>query len=185
MFDALLSERLEQAGELRALIRGQPPSVAEALGQAGRRRRVRDFDDAHALADRECDRGLAGGERADDRQRLVVLRELLRAGRRLLGIAAGVELDQLDLLAADAALGVDLVNGDVHRCLRGFADGLEDAGHHGVQSDDDLLCARRASPRIQPARRRRRDQHAELSHDLSSSCPFSVLQNPGQWVCPR
>ena len=59
--------------------------------------------------------------------------------RRLLGIAAAVELDQLDLLAADAALGVDLVDGDVHRRHRGLADGLEDAGHHGVEPDDDLL----------------------------------------------
>ena len=112
-----LSSVLIRRVNCRAFVGGQPPGVAEALGQARRRRRVRHLDDAEALADREGDRGLAGRERADDGKRLVVLRELLRAGRGLLRIAAGVELDQLDLLAADAALGVDLAR---RRCRPRF-----------------------------------------------------------------
>ena len=46
---------------------------------------------------------------------------------------------QLDLLAADAALGVDLVDRDVHGGYRGLADRLEDTGHHRVEPDDYLL----------------------------------------------
>ena len=48
-----------------------------------------------------------------------------RAGRGLLRIAAGVEFDQLDLLAGDAALGVDLVDRDVDRGFGRLADVLE------------------------------------------------------------
>lgn len=124
---------------MTAFISSQPPGIGVVGGQSRLRSRVRHFDDADALAYRKRNRGLSGREGADDDQCLIVLCQLLRSGRSLARIAAGVEFHQLHSLARDTALGVDLVDCDIDGGLGRFADRLEHAGLDHVQSDDNFV----------------------------------------------
>jgi hypothetical protein len=86
----------------------------ERFGQFRRRRRHGHRDDAGPVAGRKHHTAFARAQRTDDGQNLVVVGELAHANHCLIGLAGGVESNDAQLLAADAAGGVDLV--DRHLC---------------------------------------------------------------------
>ena len=95
------------------------------LGALRRERAGLAADDLrHLGVGRHLQRGAdrAGVDRAEDGDRLVVERAL-HGGARLAGIARGVDELELDLLAEDAARGVDLVDRHARAVLPHGADG--------------------------------------------------------------
>ena len=81
---------------------------------------------------------LAVVEPAEQRVDLVLLDQPRGEGARLIGVAGVVVDDELDLLAGDAALGVDV--GDIHfqRLLLGIAEERGAAGDRQHRADLDL-----------------------------------------------
>ena len=78
---------------------------------------------------------VAGRGAADHRFDLVLLDQAGREGARLVGVAAVVIDDELDLLAVDAALLVDLVDIHFQRLLLGIAEEGGGSGHRQQGAD--------------------------------------------------
>ena len=164
--DALGPHGRQQPLELRVLVFRQAPRVGLALEQAGAGGGGRDHQ--HLLPFRIVDRHrrLAGRKRADDRQDLVVLRELAGADGGLPRIRPRVEADRLDLLAVDAAGIVDLAHGDVEGCNRRLGRALQRSARRDDVADLQHLlrhgrrCGRQHEPRID-------GRQSQVSHGMS------------------
>jgi len=91
-------------------------------------RRLDDRDDRH---------GGAGRRAADDGDDAIILDQARGEGPRLVGVAAVVIEEELDLLAEHAAGGVDLVDRHVDRLHRELAQRPEEAGARRQVTDAD------------------------------------------------
>jgi hypothetical protein len=98
-------------------------------------RRLRLFDQRHHGHRR------AGRRAADDHVDPVLLEQPLGEGACLVGVAAVVVGDELELAAQHAALGVDALDDHLQRLLLGVAEEGRRSGHGQESTDADrLLC---------------------------------------------
>ncbi len=116
--------------------------VVADLGHLGVGRRRRDHRRLVLLRDLPaCDRERRG-DLADHRQHLVLRDEARDGGADLGRLALVVVADELDLLALDAAGGVDFLDGHGEPVVRGLAEGGFGAGHRAIFTDDDFVAGR-------------------------------------------
>ena len=135
----LLLQRLHHVAEHVAFVRRVAQPVGEWLGQLRRRRGHRHHYDAGSFSGRKRHAAFAGTEWPDDRHHLVVLGELAHADHRLLGLACRIERDDLELLAVDAARGVDLFDRHLRGDLIGFGESCEGTRTSEQISKQDFL----------------------------------------------
>ena len=85
-------------------------------------------------------------EGANHGERLIIFRKLLHGKRGLLGIAARIELYELQLVAADAAFRVDFVNCHVDSDPVCVGKAHIRAGLRHREPDDEIACIRATGP---------------------------------------
>ncbi len=137
--EVLLLERAHHALEHVAFVRGVAECILERLGELGRGRSHRHGGHAGAIAGREHHAAFAGTERPDHRDHLVVFGKLAQADHGLIGLAGGIERDDAQLLAGDAAGIVDLVDRDLRRDLVGLGEGRVGARRRRQIAEQDVL----------------------------------------------
>ena len=163
---AILGRQFEQllvAGFVEAAI----ASDQRHLGQAALAQILVDFGDGHAIRMRglehpfldrfdnfypACQRnernaflfhvrdnchGVAGSSAADDQIHLVIFNQALGEVDCVLGVAAGVVVDQFEFPALDAAFGVDVLNVHLQGFQFGIAQERSGAGYGQERADPD------------------------------------------------
>ena len=94
---------------------------------------------------------LTRGVRADDRADLILRAQALGNVDRLLRVALGVVADQLDLLAKQAAVGVEIVNEHLNRLALAGTESSLVAGQRAHPAELDDIVAVAASFVLRPA----------------------------------
>ena len=95
------------------------------------------------LGERDRRHGGTGGRAADDDVDLVLLDQPLGERARLLGVAAVVVDDELQLAAGNAAARVDALDVHLERLLLGVAQKRRGSGHGKKRADPDRLLRKR------------------------------------------
>ena len=102
---------------------------------------------------------LAGSVRADDRADLILRAQALGNVDRLLRVALGVVAEELDLLAEQAAVGVEIVNEHLDRLTLAGAEGRLVAGQRAHPAELDDIVAVAASFVLRAAANEQRREH--------------------------
>ena len=138
---------------------------------------VRHRAGAHARHHRN---GRAAGTAVPQQQNLAAQRQPLHGGDRAVRRRLVVGLDQLQLVAVDAAMRVDLLEREPRAVVEALAEFAGGAGERDMRADGDRLLRRRAMARGRAASRRQSQAHdaGQIASESRESTSAHLFSSP-------